>query len=162
MSEMQKYRTDKLQPVDTLVADGLFDLYQAYQVDSARAADQATIADLQAKCAELHERLARSEDHILWLLPMAKGWAAANPVGANQQICNDAQEYLAAADGKSEEIAQLRNDVALRDRCIAWCLENGAYSWDKKVAPLCVHGGNFESDPIEVPAEFAAIIGGAK
>lgn len=58
------------------------------------------------------------------------------------------------------EIAQLRNDVALRDRCIAWCLEHGVYNWDKKVAPLCVHGGNFESDPIEAPAEFAAIIGG--
>lgn len=70
MSELQKYtfeldfyghhvvRTD---------SDGYTGAYdhaeycRAPDVDARLAADRATIADLQAKCAELHERLARSD-----------------------------------------------------------------------------------------------------
>lgn len=55
------------------------------------------------------------------------------------------------------ELQRLRSEIALRDRCIAWCLDKGIY-WHPK--DKCLYGRSigFYFNQVELPAEFAAIL----
>lgn len=54
------------------------------------------------------------------------------------------------------ELARLRSEIALRDRCIAWCLENSAARRQGGI----VNMGTWNEKWLEVPAEFASILSG--
>lgn len=55
------------------------------------------------------------------------------------------------------EFQRLRSEIALRDRCIAWCLGNGArYGYNG----IWRNRSAYDAEKLPVPAEFDAIIGG--
>lgn len=43
--------------------------------------------------------VAEAVNMVALILPLAKGYAAAHPVGSNQQYCNDAQDFLTKHGG---------------------------------------------------------------
>ena len=57
-------------------------------VDDVSEAD----AKLIAKAPEMAERLAKLEDALLLILPLAKGYAAEHPVGSNQVYVDQAEK----------------------------------------------------------------------
>lgn len=54
---------------------------------------------------------------------------------------------------------RLRSEIALRDRALQWCLNNAARLAYDDNGQRCVMNADYK-DVLEVPAEFAAIIGG--
>lgn len=60
-------------------------------------------------------------------------------------------------ESRDIELARLRSEIALRDRCIVWCLENGA-KWMPKWNAFCQPVSDSLFKSLEVPADLAAII----
>jgi hypothetical protein len=55
---------------------------------------------VRAERDALAARLAEAEQHIGWLLPMAKGYAHAHDVGSNWRICDGADAFLRASSNE--------------------------------------------------------------
>lgn len=66
----------------------------AWEVSPAMA--QAKIEELNRKVKQERERAGKVADYLAVILPMAKGYAAAHPVGNNQSMVSEAESALAA------------------------------------------------------------------
>ncbi len=69
---------------------------QAFNLKTERDKFSAEAADLTFHHESMREKLNTALNHITYLLPLAKGYVARNPVPINQEIVRDADDFHAA------------------------------------------------------------------
>lgn len=78
----------------TMVAERLLELERA-NIELQRQGEATELERLKAEAES-----AALRNHLIALIPMAKGYAAHNPVGRNDEMVSNAQKAIDAAIGK--------------------------------------------------------------
>ncbi len=159
MRELQKYtigydqtnRHDYIADPETSAPVGLeldTELYLATEVDARLALKDAEIERLKEQDGVIRSLLSTAFSGIKGGFTLPDWWLPRTRIALHPEIYQTQEQ-------RSAVMVDIEARIALMQRAIEWCLENGAYRNSRGVLEL-----QTDEDWTNIPAEFAEIIKG--